>query len=304
MGPCGIGNALYIPIFIIVNEMKIMKNIFILICIIISSHCFSQINTFYVKPIDKDKNYEAVQDSHLIVKNNALNLNKLFLFIGGTNSRTKDYFRICEFAGDLSYDVINVSYPNNVAASSLNNSPDEFAFDNYRREICYGNDVSTDVSIEFINSIQVRTLKLIKYLDDEYPSDNWGQYLNGNGLPDWPKIAVGGHSQGAGHACYFGKKEFPERVLMFSGPNDYSNFFSEPVGWLKIPGITPPNKHYAYLSLLDEVIDFNKQLSNMDGLGLYPLYDTLLVDSSMIPFENTRCLYTQQAPGLAILHHN
>lgn len=269
-----------------------------------TTNVFSQTNTFYINPILTEPNYSAVQDSHMIVRNTISNNDKLFLFIGGTGSETKNYRQIAEFAGDLGFDVINIAYPNSVAAASLANSSNNLAFDNYRQEICYGTSLSPVVNVDSLNSIYIRAVNLITYLDITYPSQNWSQYLNSSSTLNWSKIVVGGHSQGAGHACFFGKHDTPERVLMFSGPNDYSNYSSQPANWLGIAGNTPIDKYYAYLSLFDEVVDFSKQLSNITNLGLYPASDTVHVDITSSPYNTSNCLYTTQSPGLAILDHN
>lgn len=281
-----------------------MRIIFILITLFNLSNCLGQINTFYVKPIQTDIGYAAVQDSHLVVRNTATNLNKLFLFIGGTGSNTKGYLALSNFAGNLGFDVINLSYPNTVAAASLANSNDSMTFNKYRQEVCYGTPLSVDVTVDTLNSIYKRTVKLINYLNTTYPTQNWNQYLINPTTLDWSKIIVGGHSQGGGHACYFAKFNVVERSLMFSSPNDYSNFFSRSANWLRTPGVSVMSKHFAYLSLSDEIVPFSNQLVNLQGLGLFPLYDTTYVDNANSPYSNSHCLYTTQAPGLSILYHN
>jgi len=85
---------------------------------------------------------------------------------------------------------------------------------------------------------------------------------------------------------------------------DYSDFFAKPANWLNTTGETALTRHFAYLSLYDEAVPFDKQLQNIEGLGIYPAYDTTHVDISTAPFENSRCLYTTQSPGLAIIDHN
>jgi hypothetical protein len=281
-----------------------MKNILMLFLFVTTATCFSQINTLYVKPIQTDPNYVAVQDSHLVVRNTTTNIDKLFLFIGGTGSNTKGYQTISNFAGNLGYDVINLSYPNAVAAASLSGSSDSMAFNKYRQEVCYGTPLSPEVTIDTLNSIYTRAVKLINYLDATYPTQNWGQYLINSTTLDWSKIVVGGHSQGGGHACYFAKMNNVERVLMFSSPNDYSSYFSNSANWLRTPGLTAMNRHFAYLNLSDEIVPFSNQLANLQGLGLYPLYDTTFVDNSSSPYGNSNCLYTTQTPGIALLYHN
>lgn len=281
-----------------------MKNIIGAILVFMGSCCFAQINTFYVQPVDTDINYAVAQDSHLVVRNTSTHLNKLFLFIGGTGSSSKTYKRISEFAGNEGYDVIGIAYPNSIAAASLKNDTDSLAFNHYRQEICFGEPVSPDVSVDSLNSITTRCIKLLNYLHTTYPSQSWNQYLNGSDDLNWSKIMVGGHSQGAGHAAYLGKINLVDRVLMLAGPNDYSDHFAKPAVWLSTSGNTPPTRYFGYLSELDEIVDFDKQLSNLEALEVYPAYDTTLVDNSSSPYGNSRCLYTRQPPGLSILNHN
>jgi pimeloyl-ACP methyl ester carboxylesterase len=281
-----------------------MKGVLSISFLLLKLSCLSQVNTFHVKPILTDVNYTAAQDSHLVVRNLTNNLDRLFLFIGGTGSSTQSYQAISNFAGNLGYDVITIAYPNTMAAASLSNSPDSLAFDKYRQELCYGTPLSPAVTVDTLNSIHTRTIKLIQYLNTTYPAQNWGQYLIDPTSLDWSKIVVGGHSQGGGHACYFAKSNDVARVLMFSSPNDYSSHFSNSANWLRSPGITPMGRHFAYLSQLDEVVPFSEQLTNLQGLGLYPLYDTTLTDISSSPYDHSHCLYTTQPPGFSILYHN
>jgi hypothetical protein len=270
-----------------------------------TSVCFAQVQTFYVKPIQTDINYSPTEDSSSVSYNPSIQTNKLFLFIGGTGSSSStDYVALRLHAAKLGYHCINLSYPNAVAAGSLANINDSLVFDKYRQEVCFGTPLSDYVSVDSLNSILTRTSKLLQYLNTTYPSQNWEQFLISSTMPDWSKIIVGGHSQGAGHACYFAKQYDVDRVLMFSGPNDYSNIFSNSAHWLRQNGTTDTNKHFAYLSLLDETVAFPKQFVNISGLGMLINDDTTYVDHISSPYKNSHCLYTTQTPGLAILNHN
>jgi len=149
-----------------------------------------------------------------------------------------------------------------------------------------------------------RIINLLNYLDVEFSDQDWDSFLVDDENLDWSKIATGGHSQGAGHAAYFAKQEVVDRVLMFSGPNDFSDFTLTSAEWLREQGATPTDRHFAYLGLLDEIVDFEKQLTNIQGLGIYPAYDTVHVDVVDAPYGDSRCLYTTQPPGIALLNHN
>lgn len=282
-----------------------MKHLYtIIFCVLFLFHLSEQNNSFFVAPSETNAAYEIDQDDHLVVASEGTANGKLFFYIGGTGSTTETYRSISNFAASLGYDVINLSYPNGVPAFSLTNNLDSLSFRSFRQEICYGTPLSQSVEVDSLNSLNTRAINLLNYLSNNFPSENWDSYLLDDNTLNWPAIAIGGHSQGSGHACYFAKFEEVDRVLMFSGPNDFSSRFSSAAEWLRAPGVTSLNKHFAYLSLLDEVVDFDRQLKNIDGLGIFPAYDTIHVDISEAPYNNTRCLYTTQPPGLGLIYHN
>jgi hypothetical protein len=266
--------------------------LFILLVITQLTISYSQTETFYVKPISTDINYLSTEDSNYVVRNTTINLNKLVLFLGGSFSSPDDYSIFCQYPATLGFDVISLSYPNNVATAPLGTSSDVLVFDKYRQEICFGTPLSAAVSVDTLNSIYTRTLKLIQYLALTYPLQNWGQYLATPTTLDWSKIIVSGHSQGSGHACYFGKNFLVERVLMFSGPNDFSTFFNNPANWLSQTGVTPTEKHFALLHIQDEIVPFNNQFANLTALGMLVADDSTLVDNLTSPFSNSHFLYT------------
>lgn len=279
-------------------------SLFFIAFLLLSFSAYSQSQTLTIHPNQTDAAYIANQDSHVVSIDPTQNLNKMLLFLVGTGAGTDTYVALRDFAAELGWDVIVLSYENSVAAASLSNDQDSLAFDHYRQEICYGTALSPAIAVDTLNSIKSRFLNLLNYLDANDNSRNWGQYLSAPNSIDWTKIAVGGHSQGAGHAAYLAKFETPERVLMFSGPNDYSDFFMRPGNWIRTSGITGLNRHFSYLSLNDEAVDYAKQYSNINDLGLLQNDDSTLVDNLAAPFGSSHALYTEQTPGFVILNHN
>lgn len=282
-----------------------MKTYLILLISLTASLTFGQVQSYFVTPVQTDAAYAIDQDSSTISINTGTQQNKLYLFIGGTgSSSSSDYNAVRLHAADLGFHFINLSYPNDVAAASLAGDPDALAFDHFRQEICFGTPVSDDVNVDTLNSVYTRTLKLVQYLNATHTSENWGQFLALPSALDWSKIIVGGHSQGSGHAAYLAKQFDVDRVLMFSGPNDYSDFFSGPANWITQPGTTSLFRHFSYLSLNDEIVDYAKQHANNAGLGMHINDDSTYVDNLASPYTNSHCLYTTQAPGIIILNHN
>ncbi|MCB9232338.1 MAG: T9SS type A sorting domain-containing protein [Bacteroidia bacterium] len=260
---------------------------------------------FFVTPQATNPAFTAAQDSHAIGYLNGTPQQKLFVFIGGTgSSSSQDYGALIDYVTGLGYHTINLSYPNNVAAASMAGDSDSLIFDHYRQELCYGTPVSADVTVDSLNSIYSRLLNLLQYLKLNNSSQGWSQYLTSGGQPEWSKIVVAGHSQGSGHAAYLAKYHPMERVLMFSGPNDYSDFYSNSGHWVRQSGISPVTRYFSYLSLNDEAVDYAKQFVVLAGLGMLQADDSTYVDNQSSPFGYSHCLYTTQAPGFVLLNHN
>lgn len=244
-----------------------------------------------IAPNQTDANYSSSDFNHYVVRNNKVHLNKLLLFIGGSFSDPKSYNLICDQAATFGLDVISLSYPNDVAAAPLGTSSNPLIFDTYRDEVCFGNPVSSVVTVDALNSIVTRATKLVVYLKTNFPNENWGQYLTAANELQWSKIIVSGHSQGAGHACYLAKKNLVDRVVMLSGPNDYNTFFSAPGNWLTQSGVTPLSQQFVLLHTRDEIVPFNFQVANVRALGLLGASENpTLVDDLPSPYNNARAL--------------
>ncbi|MGV6829350.1 MAG: BPSS1187 family protein [Flavobacteriales bacterium] len=249
--------------------------------------------SFLVAPSQTDANYATNQEKHYVLTNTTLHTNELILFIGGSFSVPENYNIVCNNMASLGFDLISISYPNDVPAANLSNNQNPLAFDFYRDEICFGNPMSDVVDVNELNSINVRTIKLLQFLKKERPNENWGQYLSAQNTLNWSNIIVAGHSQGSGHACYFGKKKHVNRVLMFSGPNDFSDFFNAPANWLSQEGLTPLSKQFALLHERDQIVLYENQKANLVALGLLNNgEEPTHIDNLNTPYENANALST------------
>ena len=66
-----------------------------------------------------------------------------------------------------------------------------------------------------------------------------------NGVPDWQRIAVAGHSQGAGMAAFLAKRTPVARVALLSGPLDFVWPSHGPAPSLAAPSATPGERWYG-----------------------------------------------------------
>lgn len=160
--------------------------------------------------------------------------------------------------------------------------------------------LSTVGSVTLENSLMFRLVNLLDYLQHETRRQtafapltpvpgrsHWSQFLissstspyftdtrdsDGNGTeetpvrryyPDWSKIIIAGHAQGAGHAAFIGLQIPVMRVAVFSSPNDHVPAlgvraglveYSEPPGfgpcrsasWLVASSATPLTRYFGF----------------------------------------------------------
>lgn len=203
---------------------------------------------------------------------------KLVLMIVGTNGVATKTVTLDTILSSMGYHVITLDYPNSLATFTLANDADVQAFDNYRIESLTGKPVSSAIDVDSANCILNRFDKLLTYLIKNDPDGNWRQFVK-NGKPVWDKIIPAGQSQGAGHAAYIAKMYKVDRVLIFSGPQDYSKSFNAPAPWQAKKGPTDASRYFAFLHYKDQY-NVHLQLENcktlmetttIDSMGIKPL---------------------------------
>ncbi len=230
--------------------------------------------------------------------------NKLFVFLPGTTGFPSVYQLIVKKAAALGYHSIGLMYPNNsdiyTAAGSSNNLTD---FGTCRQEIFDGVDHASGVSVDGNNCIQSRLIKLLQYLQQQHPTQNWGQFLSGNDV-DWTKVVVAGHSQGGGHAFYISKIKSVERAISFASI-DWNSNLNQSAAWINMTGATPVSKLYSINGLRDQIFAYANVQTQLADLGLQG--PAASIDGNNPPYSNSHTLTTNATPALAepfTNHHN
>jgi hypothetical protein len=137
------------------------------------------------------------------------------------------YQNIAKEAANLGYHVIVLNYNNtDSVASACVNNPDATSYEKVRLEVLDGVDRTPLITVTTANSIQNRLVKMLQTLNNQNPTQGWGQYLQGSTpslqTPNWQQMVVSGHSQGGAEAAIIGKQYQVARVVMFAPGNDFS----------------------------------------------------------------------------------
>lgn len=214
----------------------------------------------------------------------------------GTPSGTEDIVRIGAGRG---YHAIGLTYPNDESIVELcNSSTDPDCEGRARNEVITGENTSTLVNVNAANSIITRLTVLLQFLQTNFPGEGWGQFLD-NGQPDWDRITVAGHSQGAGHAGFLAKQVLLDRAVMFSSPGDTGMGVNGTALWLSLPNVTPASRQYGFTHTEDDLAPFRRVTASWQAIGLDAFGALFSVDGASAPFGNSHQLVTSALPNPA-----
>jgi hypothetical protein len=223
---------------------------------------------------------------------------ELYLFIPGTHEKGsprggKGPFAFCDLAADLGYHVVVLAYPDETPASVCRNDNDPNSFEEFRMAIIQGGR-SPHITVERSESIENRLIKLLQYLEKIRPKENWGQFLNQDGTIKWQSIAVGGQSQGGGHAALIAIKHQVSRVICTGSPKDYNQKRNTPAAFYRKQSATPKDRFFAFNHRQDYTGDTSPEqlLKNLKALELDAFGPPADVDKEVSPYHHARILIT------------
>ncbi|HMH23077.1 MAG TPA: hypothetical protein VK563_14935 [Puia sp.] len=225
----------------------------------------AQMNIIAVSPDSTGQGIRVVHGEHFAYSSGSVpSRHRLVLMIQGTGTAAKDFSFFDTTIASMGFPVISLDYENNIITTTCSNSKDSSCFNGFRQEIVFGTPVSSVVDVDSVNSIYHRLQQFMFWLVQHYPQQGWDEYIKDSTI-QWEKIVVGGHSQGAGHAAYLGKRFKVDRVLIFSGPQDYLSYYHTPASWLSDSSQTGLSRYFAFLHTQDPY-DFLKQRINCETL--------------------------------------
>jgi hypothetical protein len=223
-------------------------------------------------------------------------IGQLMVLLPGTGGQPSNGTLIGATAAEQGYHVIGLMYPDDIAVQSVCPAdPNPGCAGSMRQEVITGADLSQHVNVDFENSIDGRLASLLKYLINRYPDESWQQFLDQN-LPRWSNIAVGGLSQGGGHAAYIAKLRAVRRVVMFGAPAEGPD--NAPTPWMS-PGATPASRYYGFKHERDP---FTSIVPNWHALGLDAFGPVTSIDGG-IPTSGTHLFVTSATNATGLTAH-
>ncbi len=278
--------------------MQIMRFFILsLLILLVGQTVFAARQSIFVAPQTTDPNISTNLNNHYVSIDTAVPAkNQLFLFLPGTGGVAFNYLEINKTAADLGFHSINLTYPNddavNTICGGLNTDLD--CYGNVRLEVLGGTDRSILVNVNRANSIENRLIKLLIYLQNQRPTENWNQFLINGTTIDWSRIIISGHSQGGGHAGLIGRYHSVVRVVMFAAM-DFNGLANSPANWIALPNTTPnataPDRFWGFAHQRDEMVNFNILSARVwTAYGMTNFGSIVNVDIAIPPYGSTHSL--------------
>lgn len=221
-----------------------------------------------VRPSQTDPAITQFDVPHAVMFNKRAGENApLVLFLTGTGGQPLGAPAILSVVANQGYRVIGLAYNDEPAVVQVcPQSPDPDCSARFREERIFGDDPGAPVQNPPDEAIIPRLVSLLRYLDHQYPSEHWGQYL-ANGEPVWSRLIVSGQSQGAGMAAYIAKKRMVARVVLFSSPWDFYGRDRTLAPWIGMPSLTPMDRWYAEYHRREKTADLLAKSYKLLGLA-------------------------------------
>lgn len=201
---------------------------------------------YFVAPRDTDPAIaRGVADNVVIYRESTPRGAPLLIFLPPTFGRPVNLQLFLDTASRSGYRAIGLMYDDAPSADSVcPQDPNPNCSQQFHQKRVYGDPVTGVIHDAPAESIVNRLVKLLAYLDAHHPGSGWNDYLTGR-APNWSRIAIGGHSQGAGMAAFIAKSRNVRRVVLFSSPWDYHAANGELASWLLGPSATPLDRWYG-----------------------------------------------------------
>jgi pimeloyl-ACP methyl ester carboxylesterase len=200
-----------------------------------------------VTPRETDSRIGRFNEPHLVLfDRGAAPSAPLLVFLPGSGGAASNVSDFLELAARQGYRAVGLSYNNLPAVVAVcARDRDPACSGQVRHERIFGDDGSRQIDDRPEESIVNRLAKLLSALEREHPSEEWGRYLE-DGLPRWERIAIAGHSQGAGMAAYIAQRRPVARVILFSSPADHYGRDRQLAPWIADgAGATPPDRWFG-----------------------------------------------------------
>lgn len=252
----------------------------------------AQVKTILVKPSLTDIKIKTFNvDSHRIYFKSEINPKGILVYLPASFHLTSSAEYFCHTAANAGYIVISLAYPGtDILYDACAHNTTLTCFEDIHREIIEGKNYNPFLVIDSTESILYRLQALIAYLKGNDKNLNWQEFLDERGNLKLANTSWAGHSDAAGHVAVLAKYNTVKRIILLSGPKDFSEHFYIPPLWMSTGNWkTDKSNIYAFGHGQDE---YAIQQEIWDSLGLKKYGKTVNINQVNYPYNNSHQLIT------------
>ena len=251
-----------------------------------------QLYTIHWKPSDADPASMGKNESQTaIVDTTKMLQKKLVIVLAGSNGAPGP-IEVVNFAAGLGFHAYAIAYHDEYNASQGVSGPEVFGNSRFNELDGMGRKPA-QVQVPRADSVEVRMMKGLAYLQTKNPEGDWSYYLQKNGDIRWSDVIFIGHSHGATSGPAFAKVRRVWRAISLSGPRDDNPV---PATWLTMKSLTPIDRYYGFTGTAD-----SQHQDHIKSMELQGYLGTLTpVEGAKPPYGNShRLRYTGGHGGSA-----
>ena len=271
---------------------RILKIIWLCTIALLYEKAHAQVKTILVKPALTDSKIKTFNaDSHRIFFKSEINPKGVLVYLPASFHLTSSAEYFCHTAANAGYIVISLAYPGtDILYDACAHNTTLTCFEDIHREIIEGKNYNPFLVIDSTESILYRLQALIVYLKGHDKNLNWQEFLDEKGHVKLVNTSWAGHSDAAGHVAVLAKYNTIKRIILLSGPKDFSEHFYIPPLWMSTGNWkTDKSNIYSFGHGQDE---YAIQQEIWDSLGLKKYGKTVNINQVNYPYNNSHQLIT------------
>lgn len=284
-------------------EPKLLKITLLYIKLVLSINTFGQVKNILVKPsVTDNKIITFTEDHHKIFYKNNVNPKGLLVYLPASFHLTSSAESFCHTGANAGYVVISLAYPGtNILYDACAHNTTLTCFEDIHREIIDGKNYNLSLKIDSTEGILYRLKALLNYLKLNDKNINWLEYFDENENVKLVNTTWAGHSDAAGRVAVLAKYNTVKRVILLSGPKDFSEHFYVPPIWMNT-GVWKTDKSNMY-SFSHGQDDYLIQQEIWDSLGIKKFGKTVNIGQVNYPYNNTHQLITTETVAVGDRHY-
>jgi hypothetical protein len=242
-----------------------------------------QLYSVKFKPTDCDPQSTGKDETQTALVDTSKTMQKKLVIVLAGTGGAPGPIGVAQFAANLGFHAYAIAYHDEYNASQGTGGNPEMCTNSRFNELDGMGRTPSLVKVPRADSVEVRMMKALPFLQMKNPQGDWAYYLQKNGEVRWSDVIFIGHSHGATSSAAYAKIRRVWRAISLSGPRDDN---PQPATWLTMKSATPIDRYFGFTGMQD-----SQYQDHVKSMELQKYVGTLTsVEGAQPPFGGTHRL--------------